>query len=271
MEFPSPLTRAIFDRREKRFFIHAHLPDGTPVVAHTNNTGAMRGCLFPGGDIYLSPARNPARKLRWTLELTRTEPDGVLVGVNTMAANTLVREALESGPLKAGLAGSGLPNSDLANSDLPNSTTPNPSQPDILPPGGTLRAEVRYGRQGSRADFLATSDQGARTWIEVKNVSLVEDGHARFPDAPTERGRKHLQELAAMVAAGDRAALVFCVQRADARSVGPADDIDPAYGQLLREVAAQGVEVYGVVCRAAPQASPRTLRPQALLPIILGR
>ncbi len=249
MEFPSPLTRAIFDRREKRFFIHAHLPDGTPVVAHTNNTGAMRGCLFPGGDIYLSPARNPARKLRWTLELTRTEPDG----------------------LKAGLAGSGLPNSDLANSDLPNSTTPNPSQPDILPPGGTLRAEVRYGRQGSRADFLATSDQGARTWIEVKNVSLVEDGHARFPDAPTERGRKHLQELAAMVAAGDRAALVFCVQRADARSVGPADDIDPAYGQLLREVAAQGVEVYGVVCRAAPQASPRTLRPQALLPIILGR
>jgi len=233
LEFPAPLTRAFFECREKRFFIHAHRSDGTPVIAHTNNTGTMRGCLFPGGEIFLSPAANPARKLRWTLELARTEPDGVLVGVNTVMANRLVREALENGVL------------------------------DLLPAGGDLRAEVRYGEQGSRVDFLATGPDGARTWIEVKNVSLVEDGHARFPDAPTVRGRKHLQELAAMVTAGDRAVLVFCIQREDATSVGPADDIDPAYGHLLRQVARQGVALHGLVCRATPTA----ISPLALVPV----
>lgn len=235
MDYPAPLTHAVFERREKRFFIHGRLPDGESVVAHTNNTGTMRGCLFPGGDIYLSPAANPARKLRWTLEMTRTVPQGTLVGVNTLAANKLVREALASGLL------------------------------DLMPAGAGLRAEVRYGRQGSRADYLATGPGGARTWIEVKNVSLVEDGHARFPDAPTERGRKHLNELAAMVAAGDRAALVFCIQRDDATTAGPADDIDPEYGRLLRQVAARGVQIVGLACRPTLQG----IRPLKILPVVL--
>ncbi len=238
MEFPSPLTRAVFDRREKRFFIHAHLPDGAPVIAHTNNTGTMRGCLFPGGDIYLSPADNPARKLRWTLEMARTEPDGVLVGVNTLMANRLVREALEDGAL------------------------------DLLGAGEELRAEVRFGQQGSRVDFLATAANGARTWIEVKNVSLVEGGHARFPDAPTARGRKHLEELAAMVEGGDRAVLVFCIQREDGHSVGPADDIDPQYGELLRAVIQRGVEVMGLGCSVTPQSIRADRRVEVLIPRI---
>ncbi len=229
MEFPAPLVRGRFLRREKRFFIHARLDDGTDVVAHTNNTGSMRGCLAEGARLWLSPAANPARKLKWSLEIVEVaakDKQGhdiqVLVGVNTILANRLVAEAITGGLIPA-----------LAGFD-------------------SLRTEVRYGSRGSRVDILlVTGDQ--RIWVEVKNVSLVENGHARFPDAPTERGRKHLLELEEMVAAGDRAALVFCCQRADAVTVGPADDIDPEYGRLLRQVASGGVEIFGLSACVRPQ------------------
>ena len=229
MKFPDPLVRGRFLRREKRFFIHARLDDGTDVVAHTNNTGSMRGCLAEGARLWLSPAANPKRKLKWSLEIVEAaarDNQGrdiqVMVGVNTILANRLVVEAINSGLIPA-----------LAGFD-------------------SLRTEVRYGTRGSRVDILlATGDQ--KVWVEVKNVSLVEKGHARFPDAPTERGRKHLLELEEMVAAGDRAALVFCCQRADADTVGPADDIDPEYGRLLRRAAAGGVEIVGLSACAGPQ------------------
>jgi sugar fermentation stimulation protein A len=241
LQFRAPLVHGRFREREKRFLVHVRLDDGRDVVAHTNNTGSMRGCLAPDAGVWLSPARDPRRKLAWTLELVETVADPaagvagrVLVGVNTLAANRLVAEALA-----AGLA----PGLELAGSDL--------------------RPEVRYG-DGSRADFLLTATDGARTWIEVKNVSLVEHGHARFPDSPTARGRKHLEELATRVRAGDRAALVFCVQRGDAGTVGPADDIDPAYGALLREVVDRGVRVVGV----AMAVTTVEIRPAAGLPVI---
>ncbi|MCP4573060.1 MAG: DNA/RNA nuclease SfsA [bacterium] len=223
MQFPDPLRRAVFERREKRFLVYADLPEVGSVVAHTNNTGSMRGCLAPSAPVWLSPARNPDRKLRWTLELVQTVDGafpgvagGVLVGVNTALANRLVEEALTCGmvPELAGLE--------------------------------ELRREVKYGSRGSRVDILLTSADGARTWVEVKNASLVEDGHARFPDSPTERGRKHLSELTDRVKDGEKAALIFCVQRGDATTVGPADDIDPEYGRLLREAAKAGVIVAAV-------------------------
>jgi sugar fermentation stimulation protein A len=240
LEFPQPLSRAVFVRREKRFLVHAELSGAGPVVAHTNNTGSMRGCLTPGAPVWLSPATNPARKLRWSLELVETVggafpgvAGGVLVGVNTALANRLAEEALAAGlvPELAGFA--------------------------------DLRREVKYGSRGSRADFLLTDAGGARTWVEVKNVSLAEDGHARFPDAPTARGRKHLLELTERVREGEGAALVFCVQRGDARSVGPADDIDPDYGRLLREAAAAGVVVAGVVMAVTENG----VRPRSPLPV----
>jgi len=222
LKFPAPLVRGRFLRREKRFFIHARLDDGTDVIAHTNNTGSMRGCLAEGARLWLSPAANPARKLKWSLEIIEAAAQDsqgrdiqVKVGVNTILANRLVVEAINSGLIPS-----------LAGFD-------------------SLRTEVRYGSRGSRVDILLTTgDQ--RVWVEVKNVSLVEKGHARFPDAPTERGRKHLLELEEMVAAGDRAVLVFCCQRADAVTVGPADDIDPEYGRLLRQAAAGGMEIIGL-------------------------
>jgi len=240
LEFPHPLRRAVFVRREKRFIVHADLPGEGHVVAHTNNTGSMRGCLAPDAPVWLSPATNPARKLSWTLELVETVAGvfpgvagGVIVGVNTALANTLVAEALTAGvvPELAGFA--------------------------------ELRREVKYGSRGSRADFLLTDASGARTWVEVKNVSLVEDGHARFPDAPTARGRKHLAELTDRVRDGEGAALVFCVQRGDAATVGPADDIDPEYGRLLRQAAAAGVVVAAVVMDVTTEG----IRPAGELPV----
>jgi len=217
LQYPDPLVRGRFLAREKRFFVHVRLDDGQEVTAHTNNTGTMRGCLFPDGEVWLSPARNPGRKLKWTLELTRT-PAGVLVGVNTILANHLVREALEGGLLP-----------DLDGWD-------------------TLRAEVRYEGNGSRADFLLTGPDGP-TWVEVKNVSWVSGGRGRFPDAPTERGRKHLRELMDRAATGEKAALIFCLQRDDARSVESADDVDPEYGKLLREASGAGVQVIALATR----------------------
>ncbi len=242
MNFPTPLTRARFLKREKRFLIHAEMADGTTVIAHTNNTGSMRGLLAVGAEIWLSPANNPARKLKWTLEWVRTVEDlktgvqgGVLAGVNTILANHLAREALEK---------------------------------DLLACMGAkteIKPEVKYGNQNSRIDFLLTGAGGSKCWIEVKNVSLVEHGHARFPDSPTERGRKHLLELEAMVQAGDRAVLVFCIQRGDALTVGPADDIDPEYGRLLRKVMASGVEVFGLMCEVGTQ----DIKPHEIIPVVI--
>ena len=216
VRFPQPLISARFDRREKRFFIYATGTDGADLVAHTNNTGRMSGCLYPGATIWLSPAQNPDRKLKWTLEIVET-PDGVPVGVNTGLANQLVAEAINTGLIPA------------------------------LSGFSHLRREVKYGSRNSRIDILL-ANEAEKVWVEVKNVSLVENGHGRFPDAPSERGRKHLRELMEMVSAGDRAALVFCSQRSDALTIGSADDIDPEYGVLLREAAAHGVEVYGLGC-----------------------
>lgn len=230
MDFPQPLVHARFVRREKRFLIHALLDDGQPVIAHTNNTGRMTGCLIPGGDIWLSPAQNPRRKLAWTLELT-TSPTGVLVGINTQRANGLVAEGI-----KAGL--------------FPQLSTT-----------ADIRSEVYYPDRQSRVDFLVDGN----IWIEVKNATLVESGHARFPDAPTARGRKHLLALAERVKAGERSLLVFCVQREDAVTAGPADDIDPEYGALLRRVTASGVEWAALQVRITPQG----LYPQQTLPLVI--
>jgi sugar fermentation stimulation protein A len=221
--------------REKRFFVHVRLDDGRKVTAHTNNTGSMRGCLFPDAPVWLSPARNPDRKLKWTLEQVET-PEGVLVGVNTALANRLVREALEA---------------DLVTG---------------LPEWTEIRPEVRYDSGSGRVDFLLTGPAGL-TWVEVKNVSWVEDGRARFPDAPTERGRKHLIELTERVEAGEGAAMIFCVQRKDARTFEPADDVDPEYGRLLRRAVNAGVQVVVL----AHDLSPAGIRGTGILPMAPGR
>ena len=252
---------ARFRGRQQRFTVHAELPDGTAVRAHTNNTGRLTGCGEPGARCWLSPARRPGRKLAWTLEVmeapawpaSRREPPAapapvpltapapaagqVLVGVNTAAPGPLVSAAVTAGLLP-----------DLAGCRLERREVPYP--PAIAP--------------GSRADLLLRDRAGAPVWVEIKNVTWVRGGLALFPDAPTARGRKHLADLARCVAAGEHAALVLCVQRGDAERVAAAATIDPAYASALQQAAAAGVRCLGLQIAVTPGG----LRPLRPLPLI---
>jgi sugar fermentation stimulation protein A len=213
VQFPAPLVPGTLLRREKRFFAYVRLDDGREVVAHTTNTGRMTGCSAPGSRVWLSPADRPERKLKWTWELVEVAP-GVKLGVNTVLTNRVAEEAILDGTIGA------------------------------LSGYATLRREVRYGQERSRIDLLLQDDARPDCWIEVKSATLLAAaGRAEFPDAPTERGRKHLRELASMVRAGDRAVLLFVVLRGDAEVVAPADSVDPEYGAELRRAAAAGVEL----------------------------
>lgn len=214
MRFDFPLIPGTLVRRYQRFFADVRLADGRIVTAHCPNTGSMLGVSTPGSPVWLSPASNPRRKLAYTWELTEVTP-GVLVGVNTARSNHLVEEAIRAGrlPQLAGYA--------------------------------TLRREVRFGREGSRIDFLLADGPGPDCYVEVKNVTAaVEEGIALFPDAVSTRAARHLRELMHVVEQGCRAVVFFCAQRADVAEVRPADAIDPDYGRTLREALAAGVEAF---------------------------
>ncbi len=210
MDLPAPMVEGTLVRREKRFLAHVRLDDGREVIAHCPNPGRMTSCGSPGDRVWLSPARNPRRKLAWTWEVAL--PGGVAVLVNTQHANRLVREAVEAGriPELAGYA--------------------------------SVRAEVRAG--GSRFDLLLEDPARPPCWVEVKSVTLrLAPGVGAFPDAVTARGRRHVEELAERARAGDRAVLFWCVGRGDVEVVRPADEVDPAWGAALRAAVADGVEV----------------------------
>ncbi len=223
MRFDTPLLGGTLVRRYKRFLADVVLDDGRQVTAHTPNTGSMRGCAEPGSRVWLSDSGNPKRRYPLTWELVEAAP-GVRVGVHTGRANGLVEEAIATGVLRE------------------------------LGGYGRIRREVRYGREGSRIDLLLEDHpRRPECHVEVKNVTLVEDGAALFPDAVSARGTKHLRELMEVVAAGGRAVLVFCVQRSDARVTRPADAIDPLYGRTLRRAVQAGVEVFAAQADPTPE------------------
>lgn len=220
-------------QRRNRFVAEVRLDDGREVEAHCPNTGSMAGCKTPGSRVWLSPAENPERKLAWTWELV--EADGTLVGLHTGRSNGLVEEAITLGRVPA-LAGY-----------------------------EKLRREVRYG-ENSRIDLLLESPDRPPCYVEVKNVTAaVAGGIGYFPDAVTTRGAKHLREMAGEVASGNRAVLVFCVQRGDVGEVRPADHIDPAYGHALREALVAGVEVLALGAWVRPEA----IELDRLLPVVV--
>lgn len=231
MLFEKPLVPATLIKRYKRFLADVIMPDGSEITVHTPNTGSMTGCAEPGSVVYLRNTENPKRKYLWSWEMS-TASNGTLVGVHTGLANKLVDEAIG-----AGLIGD-------------------------LGAYSERRAEVRYG-ENSRIDWLLQDAQRPDCYVEVKNVTLARDRLALFPDAVTTRGAKHLQELMARVAAGDRAAMVYCVQRADVDAFSPADDVDPHYSALLRQAVAAGVEVYALAADVSPQEV-RLCKPLAL-------
>ena len=216
MQFPSPLVRGQLVSRYKRFFADVVLDDGRAFTAHCPNPGAMLGLNTPGLPAWLSRSDDPKRKLAWTLELV--EADGGLVGVNTMHPNRIVAEALAAGLIP-----------ELTGYE-------------------TIRREVNYG-QASRVDFLLTDPHRPSCWLEIKNCHLSRGGGlAEFPDCVAARSSRHLRELAAMVAQGDRAVALFVVQRMDCDRFSACAELDPLFARTLGEVAEQGVEVLVYAC-----------------------
>lgn len=219
MRIDLPLVEGRLLRRYKRFLADIELPDGTVVTAHCPNTGSLLGCTPKGARAVLRDSQNPARKLAYTFQTV--EVDGTWVNVDTGLPNALVAESIAEGRVH-----------ELAGYD-------------------SLRREVKYGKS-SRIDVLLERETGERCYVEVKSTTLVVGDVARFPDAVTERGRKHLEELRQMVRDGHRAVMFFCVSRADVTAFAPADEIDPAYGATLREVVAGGVEAIAYSTRVSP-------------------
>lgn len=222
MLYPAGTAWGTLLRRYKRFLADVELPGGEVVRVHVPNPGAMRGCATPGSPCLVSAASDARRKLAWTLDVV--VEDGIPVGVNTSRANRLIDEALRSGVLAVpGLA-----------------------------PAWQARAEVRLGAH-SRADFCL-DDGGTPYWLEVKSVSWAVDGVGCFPDAVTSRGARHMAELEARVRLGERAAVVFLVQRGDARAVRAAVEVDPTYADALAAARAAGVHALAVQVAIAPHA-----------------
>jgi len=220
VKLPAPLYAGRLLRRYQRFFAEVELDDGRIVTAHTPNTGSMLQCAVPGHRVLISAATNPLRKLPWTLELI--EVNGSWVDTHTLRTNRVVEEGLRAGAI-----------TELSGYDV--------------------SAEVPYG--DSRIDFLLQRE-GEAILVEVKNVTLCSaSGVASFPDAVTERGQKHLRELARARAEGYRAVIFFLVQRCEATTFSPADAIDPRYGQLLREVTVAGVEVLAYRSVVTPETT----------------
>lgn len=222
MRFPDPLIRGTLLRRYKRFLADVELAGGRVVVAHCANPGAMLGLAEPGAPVWLSPARNPERKLRYSWELTAV--DGHMVGINTSWPNALVEEAIRAArvPELAGYA--------------------------------NMRREVRYGRN-SRIDILLEDDARPLCYVEVKNVHMKRGPEAaEFPDSVTKRGTKHLGELGDAAEAGHRAVMFFLIQRADCTHLEIAADIDPVYDTALHTAIARGVEVLCYSCNVTANA-----------------
>jgi len=221
MKFPDPLLRGKLIKRYKRFMADVELQDapnkGRIVTAHCANSGSMLSVNEPGAEVWLSPARNPDRKLKFTFEMIKI--GRTLVGINTALPNAIVAEAIEAGKIP-----------ELTGYE-------------------TLRREVKYG-VNSRIDMLlenATGDESEKCYVEVKNVTMKRDlakkAPVEFPDGVTARGAKHLVELSGMVGDGHRAVMFYLVQRHDAPSFTIAADIDPVYAQALEKARKAGVEV----------------------------
>lgn len=241
MQYDQALIPATLIRRYKRFLADVTLADGSDITVHCPNTGSMKRCAESGSRVWLydsqsSLARKTPRKYRYTFEWV--EVDGKYRAcVNTARANQLVGEALEQGVIVE------------------------------LNGYSAIQREPRV--EDGRLDFLLTSDAGERCWVEVKSVTLLEqdNGLGCFPDAVTERGRKHLQRLQALKEGGDRAVLLFCVPHEGIREVTVAEHIDPAYAQVLRQVQAGGVEILAAAVEFAADDSGMQIR--GLLPVVL--
>ncbi len=209
MKFQQTLIPGNFVRRYKRFLADVCMESGEIVTAHCPNSGSMKSCLREEWQVRLSRSDKPSRKLKYTLEMIHNGT--CWIGVNTILANRIGQEAIETG---------GIP--ELAGYD-------------------SLRREVKYS-DSSRIDILLEK-AAEKCYVEIKNVTLVENGIYKFPDAVTARGTKHLHDLMKMKQAGHRAFLLFLIQRSDGSWFEPAEEIDSLYAKTLQDAANAGVEI----------------------------
>lgn len=226
MHYPH-VCRARFVARPNRFVARVALPDGTEQVVHVKNTGRCRELLVPGAPVYLAESGNPLRKTRY--DLIAVEKGPLLVNLDSQAPNRVFAEWAQAGGFRPGLT--------------------------------LLRPETRWGN--SRFDFYWEDADGAKGFVEVKGVTLEEGGHARFPDAPTQRGVKHLEELLRCRCQGYEAAVCFVVQMSGMADFAPNDATHPAFGEALRRAAAGGVAILARECAVTPDTLTLT-RPVAV-------
>jgi sugar fermentation stimulation protein A len=247
MKFSQVLIQGTLVRRYKRFLADVLLDSGEQITVHTANTGSMLGCQIPGSRVWLSTSDNPRRKYphSWEIVTAGTDADAALVGINTQLSNKLVAEAISNGIVSE------------------------------LQDYHSIQTEVKYGRENSRIDLMLMRSSSHQReaghtdmpcYVEVKNVTLVENGVAYFPDAVSKRGSKHLRELIGVVRQGNRGVIFFCVQRGDADEVRPADHIDKEYGSWLRRAVEQGVEA--LAYRAC--VTPEEICLKQRLPVVIG-
>lgn len=199
------IVEGIFIARPNRFIAHVEI-GGKMVVCHVKNTGRCKELLIPGVRVYLQEADNPNRKTKY--DLIGVVKSGVLINMDSQAPNRIVEEWIKKGHLFSKEA--------------------------------KVRREVTYGQ--SRFD-LYVEDGEKKAFIEVKGVTLEEGGVARFPDAPTQRGVKHIMELVKARQDGYLAYLIFAIQMKGIRYMEPNDLTHPEFGQALRKAGRQGVEI----------------------------
>ena len=207
------IVPGIFLSRPNRFIAHI-LIDGQDTVCHVKNTGRCKELLTPGAAVWCEKSNNPMRKTQY--DLIAVQKGTRLINMDSQAPNKAAYEWLSGGGLGA----------------LEN-----------------LRAETTYGN--SRFDFSFEKD-GKRCFLEVKGVTLENDGICAFPDAPTQRGAKHLKELTALAKEGFGAYVLFVIQMTDVVHLHPNDDTDPAFGDALREAAKTGVNILAMDCTVTP-------------------
>ena len=211
MDFDTPLIPATLVRRYKRFLADVTLNDGREVTAHVANPGSMLGIKDEGMRVWLEPNDDPKRKLKYSWKLAELD-SGALVGVDTGMSNKIVGEALSDGLI-----------------------------PELI--YQSVKPEVKYG-ESSRIDFLLSEEDKADCYVEVKSVTLSrQTGLAEFPDSVTARGAKHMNELGHVIQNGQRAVLLYLLQRNDCDRFDIAQDIDPKYHAAFMAAKEAGVEV----------------------------
>ncbi len=221
----SHVQKAVFLNRPNRFIANVEL-EGEPVVCHVKNTGRCRELLVPGAVVYMEKSANAARKTAW--DLIAVEKSSRLINMDAQAPNRVFAEWVRR----------------------------------FDPTCRAVYPEYRVGQ--SRLDFCLETAEGPH-YVEVKGVTLEENGHTRFPDAPTERGVKHLLELMRLAESGCRATAFFVIQMDDVTDFSPNDATHPAFGETLRLAASRGVSIAAYSCRVTPD----TMEIDRSVPVVL--